>query len=233
MKAKSISKRRLFIIAPILCVILATLIFFLVFVVLRARTDIYSDTSVISDVLDRLQPRAIMLDSITIIVQPDDSSCGITAVAIVSNYYNHADLDATALIERYNTRGSSHDDMIESLQGEIPGCAITLRKDVTDSEMLQEIHASLSSSNPVLICFGSLNPYNEPRYDFHASVVYGIDLDSETITIANTYGFSEEISLVDFLNRMSYTEIRKYPLFQQFVLVLTNMQNRNAYFIVD
>jgi len=84
-----------------------------------------------------------------------------------------------------------------------------------------------------VIFFGAYNPFNEPHYDFHASPVTGINLDSETITIANVYGFSEEISLVDFLNRMSFAETRKYPLIQQFILVMTNLMDRNVYFLID
>ena len=226
-------KIRKFVILPLLFILLAALAFSLIFVIMRGNIEIYRDTDSISDAVQSLRPSVILLENVSAIPQPDGLSCGITTVTMMSNYYHHADLEATALIERYDTKGNSYDDMISALREEIPGRAVTLRTNATDEEMIRDIHASLNGSDPVMISFGSRNPYNEPYYDFHASVVYGMDLERETITIANAYGYSEEVSLVDFLNRMSYTETKKYPLFQQFVLVLTNMQNKNTYFLVD
>ena len=97
--------------------------------------------------------------------------------------------------------------------------------------MIKDIHASLNSQNPVVIFFGAPNPDNKPYYDFHGSVIYGINLDSETITIANVYGYNEEISLVDFLNRMSYAEISKYPFFQK--ISIKFFQPKNAYYLIE
>jgi len=123
--------------------------------------------------------------------------------------------------------------MMNWLQGELPGRTITFRSNIANDEMIRDIHVSLNNGNPVVIAFGAANPYNEPHYDFHLSVVYGLNLYNETIMIADAYGTSYETSLVDFLNRMSFTEMRKYPLVHQFILVMTNLQDRNAYFLIN
>ncbi len=41
--------------------------------------------------------------------------------------------------------------------------------------------------------------------------MYGIDLADQTITISNAYGYSEKITLLEFQNRMLYTDINQYP----------------------
>ena len=204
--------------------------------ILRPNPAIYENTDGISGVINSLQPRAIELDSITIKAQPESSTlCGITTVTVMSNYYNNTDLEPGDLIEKYNvktTGGSSGDDMIRWLQGELPGRNINFKANGTDEEMIRDIHTSLKNDNPVVVFFGAPNPYNEPYYDSHGSVVYGIDLDRQTVTIANSYGYREEISLVEFLNRMSFTERDKYTSSQRFLWLFSN-PNRNMYILVE
>jgi hypothetical protein len=222
-------KRILFILIPLL--VLATLFGILVLII-SIPGDVYTNTNEISDIIGSLQPKVIKLENIAIKAQPDSTSCGITTVTVASNYFNNANYEVTDLIEKYlSSKGSSSGgDMKEWLQQEMPGRTITYKAGVKNGEMLGDIHASLNNDNPVVIIFGALNPYNEPYYDFHASVVYGIDLDSETKTIANSYGYSEEISLVDFLNKMSYTETGKYPFFQK--ISIKFFQPKNAYYLI-
>jgi len=193
---------------------------------------VYTNADELSDVIETLQPKVIELDNISIKTQPNAYTCGMTTVTVVSNYFNNADYEVNDLIKKYNaSNGSNDNDMKKWLQGELPGRIIVHESNGTNENMIKNIHSSLDNNNPVVIFFGAPNPYNEPYYDFHASLIYGINLDNETMTIANSYGYREEISLADFLNRMQYTEINKYPSVQQFQ-IKRNRQDRNAYFLI-
>ena len=195
--------------------------------------EIYTNTNEISATINSLYPRAIELNNVSVKAHSEDGYCGISSVAIMSNYYNNTNYEVNDLINKCNAnKGASYDDIKKWLQLELPGKNIVFESNVDNEEMIRSIHNSLNNDNPVLIFFGAQNPFNKPFYDFHASVVYGIDLDNETITIANTYGYIEKTSLVDFLNRMSFTEIDKYPLFQQVSLLRENM-DKNSYFLVN
>jgi len=222
-KGHPVKKIFLFFIAPLLLVLI------LLFVFLPANVEIYKNTDEIADLIRSLQPRVIALDNISIKKQPDSSTCGITAVTVMSNYYNNTNYEANDLIAKYNSKGTT--DVTELLQKELPGRSITVKSNVTNDEMIRDIHASLKDNNPVVIYFGAPNPYNEPYYDSHGSVVYGINLDSETITIANSYGYEEEISLVDFLNKMSFAERDKYTNAQRFLWKFIKV-NKNQYILV-
>jgi hypothetical protein len=196
-------------------------------------SDIYTNTSDVSGTIGSLQPRVILLNNVSIRKQPDSSTCGITSVTIMSNYFNKTDYEVSDLIKKHNANGgASFDDIKKWLQLELPDKNIVFKSKTTNEEMIRNIHTSLHKNNPVLISFGAPNPFNKPFYDFHASVVYGINLDIEIITIANAYGYVEEISLVDFLNRMSFAEADKYPLIQQSVLIGNGM-DKNTYFLVN
>jgi len=193
---------------------------------------VYTDTDELSETIQTLHPRVIELGNISIKTQPNAYTCGITTVTVVSNYFNGTDLEVDDLIRKYNaSNGSSVNDMKKWLAGELPERTVIHESNGTNEEMIVNIHVSLSNNNPVVIFFGSPNPYDKPNYDFHGSVVYGINLDNQTITIANSYGYREETTLVDFLNRMSYAEIDKYPLVQQFQ-IRRNRQDRNTYFLI-
>jgi len=194
---------------------------------------VYSNTDDLSDTIKTLQPRVIEINNISIKTQPDAYTCGITSVAVMSKYFNVTDCEVNDLISKYNaSNGSTVDDMKKWLAGELPGKSIVYKSNGSNEDMIRNIHSSLNNNNPVVILFGSPNPYNKPYYDFHGSVVYGINLDNQTITIANSYGYREETSLADFLNRMLYTQLDKYPPVQQFQ-IRRNRMDRNAYFLIN
>ena len=225
-KASTAKKIFLIFIALLAVVSLA----FLVIVLRPANVEIYTNTDEISETVRSLQPRVIELDHISIKAEPDSTSCGITTVAVMSNFFNNTDYEPSDLMEKYHSKGNT--DFLELLQKELPGRTVVFHSNGTDAEMLQDIHASLNNNKPVFILFAAPNPYNEPYYDSHGSVVYGINLDHETVTIANSYGYREEISFVDFLNRMSFTERDKFSFMQQLIWKISP-PDKNMYILIE
>jgi len=214
----------------LLIIVPALLVFLLIIVLLPADVEIYTNADGVSGAVGSLQPRAMELDGLTIKAQPDSTTCGITTVAVISNYYNDTDFEANDLMAKHGSKGTT--DMAELLEKELPGKTIAFKSNVTNEEMIRDIHASLKSNDPVAVYFGAPNPFNEPYYDSHGSVVCGIDLENESITIGNSYGYREVISLVDFLNRMSYAERDRYTPAQRFVWKFTRV-NKNQYFLIE
>jgi len=177
-----------------------------------------------------LTPRAVELSGVPVLTQPNASTCGITAVTVAANFLNGETDSVADLIARHQvdtSKGTNQDDLVTWLSGELPDRTVEYHHDKPNDEMLSVVHASLVRGVPVVVFFGSENKFDPPHYDFHASVVYGLDLDAQTVTIANSYGFAESTSLVDFLNRMNFSERSNYPSGQQFALnfglVSTNM----------
>ena len=213
-----------------LLILAVVLLSFFVFILFPDNVEVYTSTGSISASIETLQPEIIELNHISVKKQPDAVTCGITAVTVMSNYYNNTDYEANDLIAKHNSKGNT--DGPELLRRELPGRNITFKSNGLNDEMIGDIHASLKSNNPVMVYFGAPNPYNEPFYDSHGSVVYGLNLDIETITIANSYGYREEISLVAFLNRMSYTERDKYTAAQRFLWKFIGVP-KNQYIMVE
>jgi len=201
----------------------------------KSDAKIYTNINEINNTTESLQPKIIKLNNIIIKTQPNSKTCGITSVTIISNYFNNTNYEVNDLIKKYNvniSKGSYNNDIKKWLQGEIPNKKFEIKLNGTNDTMIENIHSSLDNNNPVLIIFGAPNPYNKPFYDYHASVVFGIDLENEIITIANAYGYIEELSLIEFFNRMSLTEIDKYTLFHKFLITM-NQMDINTYFLLE
>ena len=214
----------------ILLITVLLLVLFFIYVLLPVNIEVYMNDDSLSSAIGSLHPRRIELNGISIKEQPDSTTCGITTVTVISNYFNCTAYEVNDLLNKYNSKGTT--DTAELLQLELSEREVNFISNVTNDKMIRDIHASLNRGNPVVVYFGAPNPYNKPFYDSHASVIYGINLDSKTITIANSYGFSEEISLVDFLNRMSYAERNKYTFAQRFLWKFFTV-NKNMYIIVE
>ncbi len=59
----------------------------------------------------------------------------------------------------------------------------------------------------------------------------GINLEEKQVDIANVYGYEERIPIIDFLNRMSYSEIDKYPLMQRIIIKLELIDTNSVFLI--
>jgi hypothetical protein len=200
-----------------------------------ANPTVYKNIDELQITLDALYPKKVELTGMKIEKQPTSSTCGITAVTVVSNYINKKNNTVNNLIEKYNvntSKGSSTSDIKNWLSSENSDKAIKYKSNESNEIMISAIFDSLKNNIPVLAFLGSLNEYDIPNYDFHASVVYGIDITNQTIKIANSYGYSEETTLVDFINRMSFTEVDKYPSSQQFIIKM-GMIDKNMYYLVN
>lgn len=193
----------------VLCLLLGALV-----VCSCATTPELTSLAGLEQAINLLSPKIILIKDFPVLAQPNRYTCGITTVAVVSSFFNESNLSACGLIEKHHvdtTHGASVAELQGWLRSELPSHNTKYHKNESNSRMLGEIHECLAAGRPVVVVFGSPSPYAGGLYDFHFSTVYGMDLIKKTITISNAYGYMEEIPLVDFLNRMSFSEIRKYP----------------------
>jgi len=164
----------------------------------------FADLSAVAEGIEALFPRSIQLEGVPVIAQPTASTCAITTVAITASFLRGEPIEPSTLITEYeirDDRGLDSQQFLSYLELELPGYSVAYVEDAGSGEYLALIHHQLDAGIPVPILFGAANPYNEPYFDFHASVVDGLDLDRELVSISNAYGFHEEIGLVEFLNR--------------------------------
>lgn len=182
--------------------------------------------------LKTLTPQSAQVTGVKLYTQPDGTSCAVTTVATVASFVQKQNLTPEALIAKYKlTGGAGAQQFADMLAQEMPGYQVTYRQQLSDFALIQTIDSQLAGGLPVPILFGAANPYNKPYYDFHASVVTGLDIANEQVDILNVYGYAEQLTLAEFLNRMSYRPAGNYPFIQRAVVRL-GLQPKNALLVI-
>lgn len=222
-------------IIPFLIILLLFLSIFIfgIFIICR-NINPFVDLAHLSGDISMFEPQVVIMDRVKVFTQPNDSTCGIATVSTVISYLREEELPPEKLLEKYDLsekEGMNYDQFLKYLSLELPEYEIEYINGLDDFELIGVIHKQLVKNIPVPVFFGSPNPYNEPFYDFHASVVTGIDLGKQQVNIANVYGYEEQISLVKFLNRMSYRETEEYPFIQR-ILIKMGFIDKNSVFLI-
>lgn len=224
-------KRVFKVLLSILAVLLVIICAFFIYV--NINTENIKDISHMETELKTLSPKVIGVDNIKLYTQPDAFTCGVTSQSVVASFLEKKDLPPQYLIEKYKLgSGMDYTKFVNVLGQELPDYNVSYQHNTNDFEMIKAIHEQLKNGIPVPVFFGAANPYNKPNFDFHASVVRGIDLDKEEVDILNVYGFEEKIPLVEFLNRMAYRGTENYPLIQKIVLRL-GLQDKNSVVLIS
>ncbi len=180
-----------------------------------------------------LTPRRVLLRDLHLYTQPDPYRCIVASLAVTAAYLQKRDIPPLFLIQKYGLRGGLHlRQILDVWRRELPQYRVTYRHGSGGAALIAQIHRQLADGIPVPVFLGSRDPYRAPHFDFHASVVKGLDLTARKILIANVYGYEEEISLTEFLNRMAYRGTGKYPFLHRLVLKL-GLMDQNAWLCLE
>ena len=85
-----------------------------------------------------------------------------------------------------------------------------MRAYLTDSELIAAVYDNLANGIPVPIEWAA--KYGDD-WTLHYSLVTGMDLANDRVTVANPYGYMEELSVDEFLSRTSFEAYEGMPLF--------------------
>lgn len=227
LKKKVIGLKKLKIITLIVLAVIIISGAFVAFVLIDSR-PVKIDTG-LDNALSELIPPIVNVNGASEFTQPDAFTGAVTTISVVESYIYAQDITPQALIEKYNLSADMQtDQFIRILSEELPDYSVTSKPNQSQFELISGIHDQLMRGIPVPVFFGAANPYNEPYYDFHASVVTGVNLGANEITVQNVYGYVEKITLQEFLNRMAYRPTGNYPFIQKAVIKL-GLNGKNTY----
>ena len=140
-------------------------------------------------------------------------SCGYASIEMISTYYGNPvtedELDArNGAVSTASTNG-----FLKEINKSIPTKTFVKETYLKQDELLKGIHNSLTKNNPVAIEWAAKY---KGEWTLHFSVVSGLDLKNDNITIYNPYGYIENISTEEFINRTSFKAYERMPLFLKF-----------------
>ena len=86
----------------------------------------------------------------------------------------------------------------------------TIRKWLKNTELIDLLYENLSNGIPVPFEWAAL--YGD-QWTLHYSLIIGADIPGDKITVANPYGYYEELFIDEFLKRTSFEAYENMPFF--------------------
>ncbi len=138
-------------------------------------------------------------------------SCGYATIEMLSAFYGER-VTEDDLSERNHGKitTSSTGGFLKEINRSVPQKTFQKKTYLKNDEMLKAIHDSLSEGNPVAIEWAA---EYEGSWTLHFSVVVGLNIKGDTVTVLNPYGYTENLSVGEFLSRTSFKAYKNLPFF--------------------
>ena len=213
--------------------ILLVLIVLLLIVVLVAFGILNLRTNKILDDYSKIYTNekyneSIFIDNVTVFEQ--DISCGYAVIEMFAKWNNNLNITEKSLYDKYGKVVTSTGKSFENeMNKQFPEYKTTMYKYLTNTELINKIYESLSSGMPVPLEWAA--KYND-EWTLHYSLIIGIDIQNDKIIIANPYGYTEEITIKEFIDRTSFESYENMPIFLKLGFAF-GIFEKNTIFIVE
>ena len=211
MTKKPVKKKK--IIITIISIVVASLVLAVCvpFIILGFRTNsLKKDYAYLKN--DETYSTKIEIEGIELVTQ--HISCGYATIEMMSAFYgNRVNEDALSKKNGGAISTSSSDGFLKEVNRSINGMKYVKESYLKNDNLLKKIHASLSNHHPVAIEWAAKY---ENEWTLHFSLVSALDIATDQVTIYNPYGYIENISISEFINRTSFNAYQNMPLFLNF-----------------
>lgn len=151
---------------------------------------------------------AVSIDGIDAITQ--DVSCGYAVLEMFSDWCGH-DVTEESLYEDYGkVVTSTGRAFCDEMNKQFPEYRTTMHTYLTDTELIDRVYDSLAQGIPVPIEWAA--KYGD-EWTLHYSLVTGMDIPNDTVTVANPYGYVEKLTVEEFLARTRFDAFENMPLY--------------------
>ena len=162
-------------------------------------------------------------------VKKQEISCGYAVMEMISNWNNNT-VTEKGLFDKYGkVVTSSSKNFEKEMNKQFTMFDTKMYKYLKNSELIDKVYESLSKGIPVPFEWAA--KYND-EWTLHYSIVYGIDVKNDLIVIANPYGYVEEISIKEFLDRTSFKVYKNMPIYFKLAFSI-GLFEKNTIFIIN
>ena len=152
--------------------------------------------------------KALKIENVEVIEQ--HISCGYAVIEMISSW-NGGDVTEDSLYKEYGTIvTSTGNKFCEEMNKQFPEYETKIHKYMKNTEFIDVMYDTLSSGMPVPFEWAA--KYGD-EWTLHYSLIIGADIPNDKITVANPYGYYEELTLEELLNRTSFKSYENMPLF--------------------
>lgn len=168
----------------------------------------------------------VYVDGIEVITQ--DVSCGYAVLEMFSAW-NGGDLTEEKLYEEYGrVVTSTGEAFCDEMNKQFPDYTTVMYKYLKNTELIDLTYDSLSEGMPVPVEWAAKK---DEEWTLHYSLVTGMDIPNDTVTVANPYGYLENVSVDEFISRTRFDAYENMPLFLRMGFVF-GVFEKNSIFIV-
>ena len=150
----------------------------------------------------------VMIDGVNVIKQ--DVSCGYAVLEMFSSWSGHSITEKTLYDQYGKVVTSTGKAFCREMNLQFPEYTTTICKYLKNTELIDAVYENLSNGIPVPFEWAAL--YGDD-WTLHYSLIIGADIPADKITVANPYGYYEELTVAELLNRTSFEAYEKMPLF--------------------
>lgn len=169
----------------------------------------------------------VFIDNINVIKQ--DVSCGYAVIEMFSAWGGQNITEESL----YNAYGkvvtSTGQSFYDEMNKQFSTYNIKMYKYLTNTELIDKVYDSLSSGFPVPFEWAALY---ENECTLHYSLITGMDIPNDKVIVANPYGYYEEISINEFLERTSFEAYSDMPFYFRLAFAF-GIFEKNTIFTVE
>lgn len=200
-----ILKRSLIAIGVTLILLIGTVAFALIKTELETNQILDDYSSIYSN---PKYSNAISIDGVSYIKQ--DVSCGYAVIEMFAKWAGKDSVTEKSLYDNYGkvvtSTGKSFE---EEMNKQFPNYKTTMYKNLKNTELIDRLYDSLSQKIPIPFEWAAKN---DNEWTLHYSLVTGIDIPNDLVTIQNPYGYEEKIKIKEFLDRTSFKAYENMPI---------------------
>lgn len=221
-------KKSIKITVSVLCSLIAAtgLILAVSFAVLAGKTNsINDDYSYVYT--DEKYSAVVEAEGVDVITQ--EISCGYAVIEMFSAW-NGGGITEQSLYKSYGkVVTSTGKSFCKEFNKQFPEYKTEIYKYLKNSRLIEKVYDSLADGIPVPFEWAA--KYKD-EWTLHYSLVIGMDIPNDTVRIANPYGYIENLSLKDFLDRTSFNAFKNMPFFYRLAFAF-GIFEKNTVFIAE
>ncbi len=217
--------KRIIIVTVIVLAILAVIIAVSLIMLQTRSNEINTDFSGIYTNEKYTGP--VYIDGVDVITQ--DVSCGYAVIEMFSSWCGKGITEESLYSEYGRVVTSTGQSFCDEMNKQFPEYKTSMHRYLKNTELIDLVYDSLSAGMPVPFEWAA---QYEGEWTLHYSLIVGADIPGDKITVANPYGYVEELSVADFLSRTTYEAYNNMPLFLKLGFAF-DIFEKNTVFIVN
>ncbi len=169
----------------------------------------------------------VSVDGVEVIKQ--DISCGYAVIEMFSTWSGKNVTEESLFSDYGKVITSTGEAFCAEMNKQFPEYKTTIHKYMKNTELIDAVYNNLANGIPVPFEWAAL--YGD-EWTLHYSLITGLDIPNDKVVIANPYGYVEEISVEEFLDRTSFEAYKDMPWFLKMGFAI-GMFEKNTVFTVE